>query len=77
MCFPFAQRFKPAVKNGRKSVLEKWTDHYVHTLWGKYFAQKILHHFQDKYVFVFYTEIQDGCQNGGKQFLAKRARLFC
>ena len=56
------QNFKMAAKNVWKRFLEKMPDD-CNTLGIKNFVKiTILYHFQDKRAFVFYTEIQDGCQ---------------
>ena len=54
------QNFKMATKNGEKETVDDSAD----TLGGKFCQNcSISHHFQDKSVFAFYAEIQDGWQN--------------
>ena len=60
----FCRKFKMAAKNGRKQFLEKKSPVYsADTLEVKHFVKiTISHRFQDKCIFAFYAEIQDGRQ---------------
>ena len=59
----FTQKFKMAAKSGEKVIFgEKSPVDYADTLWVPNFIENhcISHPFQDKCVFAFNTEIQDG-----------------
>ena len=61
----FTQKYKIAAKIGRKTIfLEKSPVHCLNIHGGQTFCQNrsILHCFQDKCVFMFYADIQDGLQ---------------
>ena len=57
------QNFKMTAKIGVETILAKKVPDDGNTLGIKNFVKiTILHRFQDKHAFVFYADIQDGCQ---------------
>ena len=58
----FKQKFKMAAKNGGKTIFGKSLEYTLQVTWGSKICRNcfISHRFQDKCVFVFYIEIQDG-----------------
>ena len=67
-----------AAKNDGKTIFGKKWQITLHTPCGPKFRPNlsISHHFQDKCVFVFYTEIQDGSQKlVGKRFFGKKCHM--
>ena len=63
MCFAFYTGIQDGHQNG-KAIFEMLSVHSADTLLGNNFHQNrsILNCFQDKCVFAFHTEIQDGRQ---------------
>ena len=72
-------------KNGEKQFLAKWADAFKHTLWAKNLVEIALScTISEKN--AFYTEIQDGCRDGGRtvfgkwsdcQKFSQNCSLFC
>ena len=76
----FTQKFKMAVKNGGKMILRKVASRLCRYPTHQKFCQNcsISLRFQDKRVFAFYAEIQDGHQKGRKnRILRIVARRLC
>ena len=66
----FTKKLKMAAKNDGKRIFGEKRQITLRIPWGSKILLKalsILHRFQDKCVFVFYAEIQDGCQKWRKK----------
>ena len=75
----FTQKFKMTGKKGRKRLLEKIAYSLCKYAWGKkfhYCNRSISHHFRDKCVFAFYTNLRWLPKMVGKPFLGKVTRCL-
>ena len=72
----FTQKFKMAANTGGKAFFcEKSPVDSAYMLWVK--NHSISHHFRDKCAFVFYTEIQDGCQKWWESDICLKSPVDC